>query len=160
MVKQTARNIRNACSFLGLILAVVATSHCGPSRPVQEKNVGSTKGGETLYYLDLASPLSQTIDRASNAEDAKFIRVEVVEVTNPKQYALTFIVRYQPDNKTKIDLGTFSLFPANNPGNFLVATQGKVRQQGSIVLSMTTPDKVDPKDTVKVGVKKLTFVKQ
>jgi hypothetical protein len=87
------------------------------------------------------------------------VQVEVVEVLNPKKYALTFEVHYQPKSNTKIYLGSFSLYPADNPGKFIVPTQGKVKNEGAIVLSMVMADKVNVGDPLKVGVKKIKFLK-
>jgi hypothetical protein len=78
---------------------------------------------------------------------------------NPKKYALTFEVHYQPNPSEKVYLGSFSLYPSDNPGKFIVATQGKVKNQGVIVLTMVTPDKVETGDQVKVGVRKIRFLK-
>jgi hypothetical protein len=83
----------------------------------------------------------------------------VAEVLNPKRYALTFEVHYQPTSTAKIYLGSFSLYPADNPGKFIVPTQGKVKNGGAIVLSMVIADKVDTRDPVKVRVKKIKFLK-
>ncbi len=111
--------------------------------------------------MDISNPsLSQPIEPTDEGvEGAKFVQVEVSEVLNPKKYALTFEVRYQPKSNTKIYLGGFSLYPADNPRKFIVPTQGKVKNEGAIVLSMVITDKVDTRDLVKVGVKRIKFVK-
>ena len=48
---------------------------------------------------------------------------------------------------------------ANNPGKFIVATQGKVKSEGAIVVTMVINDKVDAADEVKAGIKRIKFVK-
>src|SRR5262245_29446799 len=110
---------------------------------------------DRLYYLDNSKPkLSQPIDPARDqVENAKFVQVEVAEVVNPKRYGLTFDVYYEPTSDVSIRLGTFTLYPADNPGKFIVATQGKVRNEGKIVLAMVITDKMEPNDQVKVGIK-------
>ncbi len=126
------------------------------------KSNGEVKSHETLYYLDANKPsIVQPIEtkKGESLEDYKFVQVEVTEVVNPKRHPLSFEVRYQSKNNVKTYLGSFSLYPADNPGKFIVATQGKVKDEGAIILTLVTPDKIDPADTVKVTVKKIKFLK-
>jgi hypothetical protein len=92
-------------------------------------------------------------------EGAKFVQVEVAEVLNPNKYALTFEVWYQPKRNARIYLGGFSLYPADNPGKFIVPTQSKMKNEGAIVLTMVIADQAGIRDQVKVGVKKISFLK-
>ncbi len=155
-------------SCIGLILILCVSSNCGTPKLVEQNNGNpitldtnnnATKSDETLYYLDPGNPsISQPIEPTTdNVEASRFVQVEVAEVLNPKKYALTFEVHYQPEGKTKIYLGTFSLYPADNPGKFIVPTQGKVKKVGAIVLSLVMVDKVDVTAPVKVGVKRIKF---
>lgn len=127
----------------------------------RDTNANAFKSDDTVYYLDISNPsLSQPIEFTNDGvECAKFVQVEVSEVLNPKKYALTFEVRYQPKSNMEVYLGSFSLYPADNPGKFIVSTQGKVKNDGAIVLSMVITDKVDTRDLVKVGIKKIKFLK-
>jgi hypothetical protein len=130
----------------------VELTHNGPSNNVM-------KSHDILYYLDVRKPsVTQPIERGG-PEGSKFVQVEVTEVLNPKKYPLTFEVRYQSKDNVKTYLGSFSLYPADNPGKFIVATQGKVKDEGAIILSLVVPEKVDPRDTIKVTVKKMKFLK-
>jgi hypothetical protein len=130
------------------------------SNTSQEKRVESGEHDET-YFLDLGSPsFEQQIDRQNDDERAKFVQVEVVSVTNPKKHPVSFKVYFQPKDSDRIYLGSFSLFPADNPGKFIVATQGKVVGRGKLVLEMSTTDKVDRADVLKVGIKKIRLRKQ
>jgi len=159
---------RKGGSSVCLIFVLCVSSNCGTLEFVRNSNANSIEGNanantmksdDTLYYLDLIRPsITQPIEPAAVA-GAKFVQVEVAEVVNPKKYALTFEVRYQPNANEKVYLGSFSLFPADNPGKFIVATQGKVKGEGAILLSMVVPDKVSAGDQVKVGVKKIRFLK-
>jgi hypothetical protein len=144
-----------------LILVLCVSSYCGTLELVRNSNANAVKSDETLYYLNLSNPsIAQPIEpRSVEVEEAKFVQVEVAEVVNPKKYALTFEVHYRPKSNAKIYLGSFSLYPADNPGKFIVAMQGKVKDEGAIVLSMVIPDKVDTSDPIKVGVKKIKFLK-
>ena len=83
------------------------------------------------------------------------MQVEVSEVNNPQKYPIKFEVSYQPKDQEKIFLGSFSLFPPNNPGKFIVATQGKVKGEGKIILSLVTSAQAKSAETLKVGVKRI-----
>jgi hypothetical protein len=115
---------------------------------------------DKLYYLDLKKPsIVQPIDAKSEGiERYKFVQVEVAEVINPKKYPVAFQVHYQTGNNERIYLGSFGLYPSDNPGKFIVATQGKLRNAGAIVLSLVVSENVDVTDTLRVGVKKLRLV--
>lgn len=117
---------------------------------------------DKLYYLDLKKPsIVQPIDAKSEGiERYKFVQVEVAEVVNPKKHPVAFQVHYQTSTNERIYLGSFGLYPSDNPGKFIVATQGKLRNEGAIVLSLVIPDKVDATETLKVGVKKLKLVNE
>ncbi|HSS21395.1 MAG TPA: hypothetical protein VLL54_15070 [Pyrinomonadaceae bacterium] len=151
-----------------LLLALSVSTHCGASNittnsngSLANNNASPAKSDEVLNYLDLKnSILTQEVEPGrQEVERAKFVRVEVVEVVNPGKHSLKFEVRYQPSSSNeKIYLGSFSLFPADNPGKFIVATQGKIKADGKILLSLVTPDKVDATDPLRVGIKKIEFV--
>ena len=49
---------------------------------------------------------------------------------------VAFDVRYRAESGERIHLGTFSLYPPDNPGRFIVATQGRVRGHGAIEITM------------------------
>jgi hypothetical protein len=123
-------------------------------------NQNKSKSDETVYFLDLDKP---EIEQPIEAEDAsvakaKFVQVEITQVTNPKSRPARFEVRYQPKDGEKILLGSFSLFPPNNPGRFIVPTQGKVKSEGKLILTLAKSDKAVAGDVVRVGVKRLKFV--
>src|SRR5262249_33953493 len=123
---------------------------------------GNIAESDALYHLDQnKTSIVQRIESKDRLDEGcKFVQVEVVKVVNPKRYALTFKVRYRSSEGNETPLGSFSLYPADNPGKFIVPAQGKVRNQGAIVLSMVIEDKMDPKDTIEVAVKRITFLKE
>ncbi|HEX5409853.1 MAG TPA: hypothetical protein VFW89_08800 [Gemmatimonadaceae bacterium] len=59
---------------------------------------------------------------------------------------------------TGVNFGTFSLFPPDNPGTFIIATQSKLRGGGAIVLSLQRPEVVAPSDTVRIILRPIEFV--
>ena len=146
----------------GCTRRIVTTQHTYEIKPGSSSSESPSQNREVLYHLDLNKPsISQPIQReVDKPSEAKLVQVEVSEVQNPKKLALTFKVYYQPVNQEKIYLGSFSLYPADNPGRFIVATQGKVKDEGALILTMSTPDQTDNNEAVRVGVKRMTLVKR
>ena len=146
----------------GLCLILVLCSTCdarvGPL-PGRADDKPTPENNGTLYHLDAQKPtLVQAIEPADRAPDSKFLQVEVVEVKNPKNLVATFKVEYQTKNQEKIFLGTFSLYPSDNPGKFIVPTQGKVRNEGAVVLTLVVPDDFKSGDVFSVAVKRMKFL--
>jgi hypothetical protein len=109
-----------------------------------------------VRYLDISHPtLNHPI--VAPAAPAKFVQVEVVEVENPAKVSLTFEVLYVPAGAQQIRLGMFSLFPADNPGKFIVPTHGNVTGEGSIVVSLVVADHVPTDVPLKVGIGKIAL---
>ena len=124
--------------------------------PTQNAN----KSDQVVYSLDLQNPeITQKIlpDDGDPAK-ARFVQVEVIEVTNPQKRPAMFEVRYQPNDGEKILLGSFSLYPPDNPGKFIVPTQGKVKAEGMLILSLVKSDRVVAGDVVEVTVRPMKFV--
>ena len=124
-------------------------------------NQNKSKSDETVYFLDLDKPEIEQPIEAGDTElaNAKFVQVEVTQVTNPKNRPAEFEVSYQPKKGEKILLGSFSLYPPNHPGKFIVPTQGKVKGEGKLILTLTKSDEAVAGDVVQVGVKRLKFVR-
>jgi hypothetical protein len=112
-----------------------------------------------MRYIDPQQPtISQRLDATPEGlRSAKFVRVEVKEVTNPGGYGLSFEVWFEPARGGRLQLGTFSLFPADNPGNFIVPTQGRVERDGSVTVTLVVTDKPVPGVPVKVGIGKVSL---
>jgi len=114
---------------------------------------------EDSFNLDLTNrsvtkPIGPEV---ADPASAKFVEIDIAEVLNPKRVRLTFEVHYQPEKGEKLLLGSFALFPPDNPGRFIVATRGRLRSGGAIVLSMVILDKVGPEDRVRVKVRQISF---
>lgn len=114
---------------------------------------------EGSFSLDLSnrSVTMPVGPELGDAASARFVEVDIAEVVNPKRLRLTFEVHYQPEQGEKLRLGSFALFPPDNPGKFIVATQGRLRSGGAIVLSMLVLDEVAPEDRVRVEVRQISF---
>jgi hypothetical protein len=129
-----------------------------PANANASTTLNQNKRNDETRNLDLEKPEIEQAIQPSDPVNAKFVQVEVTEVTNPQNRPARFEVFYQPKEGEKILLGSFSLYPPNNPGKFIVPTQGKVKAEGKLVLSLAKPDGVATGDQVSVSVKKLRFV--
>ena len=155
-----------------LVLALIVAVGCGPpgQRTANRSGESATSSGprgasagatmtpqDSSLHLDLASP---TLAHALGAEralvrDAKFVQVDVSSVVNPNRRTVTIAVDYAPPTGPRVHLGTFSLFPADNPGKFIVATQGKLRPEGSVVLTLQRPPNATSTDTVRLVIRSI-----
>jgi hypothetical protein len=125
----------------------------------EKQNKEAAKSDESLYHLDLnKTQIEQPVEAGNReVEASKFVQVEVSEVNNPQKNPVKFEVSFQPRDQEKILLGSFSLFPPNNPGKFIVPTQGRVKGEGKIILTLVTSEQAKAGDTLKVAVKRLQF---
>jgi hypothetical protein len=118
---------------------------------------GAKSDEAAVRYLDAVTrTLTRAVDPASGPPGAaRFVEVEVVEVFNPTLAGLSFEVFFDAADMPRVRLGTFSLFPADNPGTFIVATQGKVDRPGMLVLVMVTTAPVSAGVVLKVGIARI-----
>jgi hypothetical protein len=144
-------------------LLLLSSAKCGsarkdlPVRPdttAESENAGVSR--DSLHYVELGKPFEQRVDSAALRNGPyKLVEVEVVDVWNPKRHQVTFEVSYRPSRGDETRLGEFSLYPPDNPGRFVVATQGRVRDAGTLVLSISSPDHPLTEDVIKAGVRAL-----
>ena len=146
------------CLCVGLLALTSCVAATSPGT-LANAPVNEVTKGDSLFHLDLnkRSVVQPIAPQDEVDSGTKFVQIEVTTVTNPRRYALSFQVSYQPKNGDRIDLGSFGLYPADNPGKFIVATQGKLKSEGALVLSMILYDKPEPGEAVRVTVKKMTF---
>lgn len=90
-------------------------------------------GGESSviahsYVIRQDAPvIKYTPDKASVIpQQKKYIQINISKVINPELESLSFTVYIEPADQHKKVLGSFSLFPPNNPGTFIVPTQNKL----------------------------------
>lgn len=120
-----------------MLAALCAVSSCSA-----QDNRGSASAGNLNYELSAsASTVSHSIDATARQSLPKFVRVTLGTIANPTRASLSFQVYFRSVSGERIQLGTFSPFPADNPGVFIVSTQGKVAGKGVIEVSMTVADK-------------------
>jgi len=92
-----------------------------------------------MQQLDANHPTAIKPIVAADPSNAKFVEVQITQVTNPARAAISFTVAYRIASQT-IALGSFSLYPADHPGTFIVPTQGKIGPSGEIRVTMENPD--------------------
>lgn len=117
-----------------LAFAAACDSAESPATPSEPTSASA------MHRLDFTHPTATLPVTQANAAQAKFVQVHVPRVENPSRIALSFAVAYQTSKGEKIALGSFSLYPSDNPGTFIVPTLGKVRVGGSIVVTLESPD--------------------
>ena len=88
------------------------------------------------------------------------MRVRVTEVSNPDNIPLAFTIHWQTRMDEPIYLGTFSLYPPDNPGTFLVATRGKVQTGGELLIRLVPLQQVGEAARLSVHLSRLELVDQ
>lgn len=118
------------------------------------------KSDQAVFSLDLQHPeiTQKILPDDGDAAKARFVQVEIIAVNNPQKHPAQFQVHYQPNDGERILLGGFSLYPSDNPGKFIVPTQGKVRADGKLILSLVKSDRIAAGDVFEVTVRPMKFV--
>lgn len=151
-----------AFSFAAFLIAgclLIQTCQQDKHRTDIQKESGPTTGEQSLFRFDnINRTASQPIDPDMPAPGKfKFLEIEVINVVNPDKVHVQFEVIYQVDKDDQIFLGTFGLFPPDNPGRFIVSTQGKLQSRGELVLSLVSPNEAPSDSTLKITVKRIQF---
>jgi len=118
------------------------------------------KSDQAVFSLDLQNPeiTQKILPDDGDALKARFVQVQIIAVTNPQKHPAQFKVHYQPTSGERILLGGFSLYPPDNPGKFIVPTQGKVKADGMLILSLVKSDRIAAGDVFEVTVRPMKFV--
>jgi hypothetical protein len=120
-----------------------------------------TPGSRPVHVIDLAHPsFTQRVDLTDGDPEAfDFVQIRIVRVVNPQRVGVLFAVDFLADSGSRVRLGSFSLFPPDNPGQFIVATQHHVRSSGSIVLSLHTAQPVDASTPLTIGIGSVALIR-
>ncbi|HST35171.1 MAG TPA: hypothetical protein VLK25_00880 [Allosphingosinicella sp.] len=147
----------NGALFVPAAIALLAAA-CAPAADNRSEADGPPRRTETrLLELDLQRrALAVPVDTLPRSGEARFVVVEVARIENEANIGLTFAVAFRPAGGTAVPLGTFSLYPADNPGRFIVATQGRVRPGGAIVVTMQPTDPIG-RAMVRVGIRQVAL---
>lgn len=144
------RDIRVAAAFVAATL--VFAGACRPAPIDANRQVEPSAKAELMHTIDATHPVvTLPVPADQSAAGRKFVAVRIETVENPRKVPLTFALTFRRAGQRDIELGVFSLFPADRPGRFVVATQGRVGAGGEIVLSLDNLTHEDVAD-VRVGV--------
>jgi hypothetical protein len=110
------------------------------------------------YELSLSHPTIQQLIGADivTPEKQKFVHISVTQVSNPQRIPLSFDVHFRPAQGEKIYLGSFSLYPPDNPGKFIVATRGKLENGGTVSVTLVPLQRVNDED-IRVHLERISF---
>lgn len=145
-----------ACCLLALACRSPQAESARPAFAATAEERGSAAILD-LAHRSITHPVgSQLGDPAS----IRFVEVEVATVVNPKRLRLTFEVHDRRESGESLQLGSFALFPPDQPGTFLVPTEGLLRRGDTLVLSMQVLDDVSPQDELRIQVKRISLRRQ
>lgn len=133
---------------------------CGLFYCLQAAAGGLPAAGEARvldYEQSILRYSAKDLDRSSGK---KFLLFEIVEVINPRSIPLNFIVHYQKPGKEQLYLGSFALYPNNNPGRFIVATQRMIDGEGEVVLSLSPTEPEIQMESVRLLVGPVRLIDQ
>jgi hypothetical protein len=104
------------------------------------------------HTLGLSSPpVAEAIPPdLAEPQRKKFVQIEITHIHNPNLIPIGFEVRYRREAGGEILLGSFSPFPPDNPGHFIVATGARLRSEGAILVSLMALREIAPSDEVRV----------
>lgn len=116
---------------------------------------------QPALVIDLAHPsVEQHVDLSgTDPALSRFVQIHIDSVVNPKHIGVLFEVAFLPDGGSRVHLGSFSLYPPDHPGTFIVATQHRVRSSGSIIISLSTVPKVDATTPLSIGIANVALIR-
>jgi hypothetical protein len=113
-----------------------------------------------MYSLNLEKRMvEQRIDDSVvHPEAIKFIQIDVVAVYNPQQIPILFKVHHITGKEAMQQLGTFGLFPPDNPGTFVVATNGRLRANDTIKVAFSPLGTINHNLDIRVSIKRFSYI--
>ena len=128
-----------AIGVLGLMSAWALTVNGALAEPV----TGQSTGEIGTQVLDLEHPYCSQRLEERDPGTFDFVRLIVAKVNNPKRVGLIFEVAFIPDGGKQVQLGGFSLYPPDRPGEFIVSTRHLINSSGVVVVTLHTAAAVD-----------------
>ena len=126
-----------AAPALGAAAAGISLAAACQPAATGEQNASEIRIGAAGETIDRSHPVLATRVPAGPEDiGRKFVIVRIAAVVNPRKLPLTFAVGFRPRARPEVPLGTFSLYPADRPGRFIVATQGKLAPGGMVTLAI------------------------
>jgi len=144
-------------------------SNCGAAK-VQgpQTREMKTEAEEAAVVLTNEQPSKNLpLESSVPSSDAEVLEVSITKVENPSRAAITVFVYFSRTGKTtssveRIELGNFSLYPADRPGKFLINAAPAARQLAAktkgdkddfqLVFEMKRVDESKPWTPVKVTI--------
>lgn len=122
---------------------------------------GPPTTADKIGVLEQARPwIRYSLSELDRANGEKFLLFDIFEVENPAAIPLAFTVFYQKPGQDRLYLGSFALYPADNPGRFIVPTQGKVGKDGEIVLNLVPLEAEEGAQSVRVKLREVKLIEQ
>ena len=136
------------CLFLSLVLIASCQVIAGGDPP-------AIKG---VYLIDFSNDvLVIPVVDMERSDNNRLVFIEISEVENPQVLPLAFSVSFFQNNK-RINLGSFALYPGDNPGKFIVPTQGIVDKTGKIQIELITLSEYKGTEAVRVKIKSVKLI--
>ena len=145
---------------LVMIFCSISLFCCNGTTQSKGEEIAKNTLKEDSIYILTNDNRSIRLPVAGKNLNSKFVEVQIDKVLNTGMYNLAFEISFQQKDNEKLFLGTFSLFPANNPGRFIVATQKLIKNDGDIILSFPIPEDFKKPDTISVSIKSIKFLKE
>jgi hypothetical protein len=129
------RSRRAPGALLALLALLLACR--GEGEPGEELTAQTAEPAAGYLLTPLQPSAAQAVsETSSRSAQRRFVEIEVERVLNPQRVPLSFDVHYLPRAGERVLLGTFSLFPPDRPGSFIVATSDKVSESGELEVSL------------------------
>lgn len=144
-------------TLLGIVPCLVLLACAAGALPAAAGSGQDARGASLRLDLANRSLVLPLESRIAEPENVKFVQIEIGELHNPRLIRFLFEVRYRPETGPAVLLGTFSPFPPDNPGTYIVPAQGKLRGDGAILISLVPLDEVRPADVLRVSFRAITF---
>ena len=101
---------------------------------------------EQTFASEPVSPTSQT-----------FVQLEITQLENPNRVPLSLTVEFESPQRGRIYLGSFNVGPGDNPGKFLVATQGTLQAGGKMRVTLLPLRSVSDNEGVRLRLRPLSL---
>lgn len=121
---------------------------------------GRESCGGSARMSSLSAPtLEQAVDSGTaTAPEWAFVQVVVAKISNPERIPISFEVHFHSMDGKKDYLGSFSPFPPDNPGTFIVATRGLLKAGGTVSVTLVALQPVSTTQAVYTCVDSITFI--
>ena len=148
--------------WLWFACAVMLASCNGADTVAAEGRPATAQVPVEGHVLDLQNPTTEERlgPEVAAPEARKFVQIAVTRVSNPRRVGMFFTVQFTPPEGDEIQLGSFSLFPPDNPGRFIVATRGALRTGGTVSVTLVPLQPVGDGAEIRVWMAPFTYLSE